>query len=165
MTKISMKGSTIHTQGNFPEKGEKCPNFSLVTKDLSEACLLDFGGRWKVLNIFPSVDTPVCGTSVRKFFEALSTREDTVLLNISMDLPFAQQRFCASAGIPNATSLSAFRSDFSESFGVKISDGPLMGLCARAVLVLDHDNRVVYSELVPEITQEPDYDAVFEQLV
>jgi thiol peroxidase len=157
MATITLRGNPIHTAGELPAKGNTAPDFSLLRSDLSRASLAAFSGK-KILNIFPSIDTPVCATSVRKFNKLVADKGISVL-NISEDLPFAQKRFCGAEGIDKCETLSAFRSSFSKDFGVEIADGPLAGLSARAVLVLDEANNVVYAELVPEIGQEPNYDA------
>jgi thiol peroxidase len=163
MATITLKGNAIHTSGDLPDVGATAPDFSLVKTDLSEGKLASYKGM-KILNIFPSIDTPVCAISVRKFHEQAASLPNVTVLNISADLPFAQKRFCGSEGIANAQCLSTFRSDFSERYGVKIVDGPLAGLCSRAVLVLDGDNKVVHAEQVPEIAQEPNYGAVLAQV-
>lgn len=157
MATITLRGNPIHTAGELPAQGSASPDFSLLRSDLSRASLGAFSGK-KILNIFPSIDTPVCATSVRKF-NKLATDKGVTVLNISEDLPFAQKRFCGAEGIDKAETLSAFHSSFGKDFGVEIADGPLAGLAARAVLVLDETNKVVYAELVPEIGQEPNYDA------
>lgn len=162
MATITLKGSEIHTAGELPAVGAAAPATTLHSTALAPTTLDDFGGKKKVLNIFPSIDTPVCATSVRKFHEELASVEGTVVLCISADLPFAFKRFCAAEGIENVEGLSTYRSDFGQAWGVQIADGPLEGLMARAVVVLDASNRVVYSELVPEIAQEPDYTAAIE---
>src|SRR5262249_51657668 len=132
--------------------------FTLVKTDMSEANLSSFPGK-KVLNIFPSVDTAVCATSVRQFNQRASQRPGVTVLNISADLPFAHKRFCAAEGLDRVVSLATFRGSFARDYGVLMTDGPLAGLCARSVVVLDEDNRVVYTEMVPEIAQEPNYEA------
>jgi thiol peroxidase len=159
MAQITLKGNPIHTVGELPAKGAEAPPFTLVKTDLSEASLADYGARKKVLNIFASLDTGICATSVRTFNAKAAAREDTVVLNISADLPFAHGRFCAAEGLEGVETLSTFRSSFAEDYGVKIVDGPMAGLCSRAVVVLDEQNRVLYTEQVPEIAQEPDYEA------
>jgi len=164
MAQITLKSNAIHTNGDLPTTGIKAPDFRLVRTDLSEATLETYRGKKKVLNIFPSIDTAVCAMSVRKFHEQAGGRSDAVVLNISADLPFAQKRFCAAEGIENAEGLSTFRSDFAERYGVRIVDGPLAGLCARAVLVLDANDAILYRELVAEITQEPNYAAALKAL-
>ncbi|MDC3953256.1 thiol peroxidase [Polyangium jinanense] len=162
MAKITLKGNPIHTSGELPAKGSAAPDFKLVRADLSEASLASFSGK-KILNIFPSVDTPVCAISVRTF-NKLASEKGVTVLNISKDLPFAQKRFCGAEGIDKAETLSAFRSSFGKDYGVEITDGPLAGLAGRAVLVLDGDNKVIHAELVPEIAQEPNYDAALAAL-
>jgi thioredoxin-dependent peroxiredoxin len=156
MARITLKGNPFNTCGELPKKGAAAPAFTLVNNDLGEAKLSDFGGV-KVLNVFPSLDTPVCALSVRAFNEKAAGRPGVTVLNVSADLPFAQKRFCGAEGIDRAVTLSSFRSTFARDYGLEIADGPLRGLCSRAVLVLDAENRVVYTEQVPEIAQEPDY--------
>jgi thiol peroxidase len=157
MATITLRGNPIPTAGDLPKVGDAAPDFSLVRSDLSRASLASFSGK-KILNIFPSIDTPVCATSVRKF-NKLASEKGLTVLNISEDLPFAQKRFCGAEGIDKCESLSAFRSSFGKDYGVEITAGPFSGLTARAVVVLDGDNKVIHSELVPEIAQEPNYDA------
>jgi thioredoxin-dependent peroxiredoxin len=157
MATITLKGNPIHTAGDLPKAGNEAPDFSLLRGDLSRAKLSSFPGK-KVLNIFPSIDTPVCATSVRKF-NKLASEKGLTVLNISEDLVFAQKRFCGAEGIDKCESLSAFRSSFGKDYGVEITEGPFAGLTARAVLVLDENNKVLHAELVPEIAQEPNYDA------
>ena len=164
MTAITLKGNETHTAGKLPGKGEVVPKFSLVRNDLSEVGLDAYHGKRKILNIFPSLDTSVCSTTVRKFHEKAAGLSNVALLCISKDLPFAQKRFCEAEGIKNAELLSAFRSSFAKDYGLEITDGPLKGLCSRAVLVLDENNRILYSEQVPEITDEPHYDAALNVL-
>ncbi len=159
MSQVTLKGNPVEVSGTFLQAGQTAPDFSLVTGDLSEKSLNDFAGKRKVLNIFPSVDTGVCAASVRKFNEKATSLDSTVVLCISHDLPFAQSRFCGAEGIENVVMLSAFRSGFAQDYGVAQTSGPLAGLTARAVVVLDENNQVLYSQLVPEITEEPDYDA------
>ena len=159
MAKITLKGNAINSIGNLPKVGEKAPDFVLVKNDLSEAKLSDYQGKKVVLNIFPSLDTPVCATSVRKFNAELNNLENTVVLCISRDLPFAQARFCGAEGLKNVVTLSEMRGEaFSQAYGVKIVDGPMAGLMARSVVVIDEKGKVIYNELVPEIVQEPDYN-------
>ena len=163
MATITFKGSPIHTAGTLPAKGAGAPAFKLVAGDLSEATLEKFAGKKKILNIVPSLDTGVCQMSARKFNTAVGDLKNVVLINISADLPFAQKRFCESEKLTHITNLSVFRSpDFGRAYGVTISDGPLTGLLSRAVLVLDENNKVLHAEQVPEIAQEPDYDAALE---
>ncbi|UQA60972.1 thiol peroxidase [Polyangium aurulentum] len=162
MATITLKGNPIRTSGELPAQGSAAPDFSLLKGDLSRASLSSFPGK-KVLNIFPSIDTPVCQASVRKFNEVAAKR-GVAVLNISEDLPFAQKRFCAAEGIDKCESLSAFRSSFGRDYGVEIAEGPFAGLTARAVVVLDESNKVIHAELVPEIAQEPNYDAALAAL-
>ena len=158
MATITLKGNAINTAGQLPATGSVLPSFRLVKSDLSEATLADFAGRKLVLNIFPSLDTPVCAASVRRFNQEAASLGDTVVLCISADLPFAHSRFCVAEGIENVVSLSTFRSpEFATAYGVGIVDGPLKGLMSRAVIVADASGKVLYSEQVPEIVQEPDY--------
>lgn len=164
MAKITLKGDEIHTSGDLPPKGAKAPDFQLTKSDLSELSLKELGSGVKLLSIFPSIDTPVCQTALRRFYQELGKRKGVTVVNISRDLPFALSRFCAVEGMSDAITLSAFRSDFPKQYGVEIVDGPVKGLCARAVLILDEENRVLYSELVPEIAQEPDYAAALKAL-
>ena len=160
MATITFKGNPIQTSGHLPDKGAFAPDFKLAKTDLSDAGLKDFAGKKKILNIVPSLDTGVCATSAKKFNEAVSALGSVVLLNVSADLPFAAGRFCESHSLKNVVALSTFRSpDFAKAYGVGIVDGPLAGLTARAVVVLDAQNRVLHAELVPEIAQEPNYEA------
>lgn len=163
MAKITLKGNAINTSGTLPAVGSKAPEFTMVKEDLSEASLSGISGR-KVLNIFPSVDTGVCASSVRAFNVKAAGLKDTIVFNISKDLPFAMKRFCGAEGIKNAQTASVFRSDFAQKYGLEIVDGPLKGLCSRVVLVLDADNKVVYAQQVAEIATEPDYDAALKVL-
>lgn len=159
MATTNFKGQPVKIIGEFIQVGKIAPDFQLVKKDLSTFSLKDLKGKNVVLNIFPSLDTGVCAASVRKFNKLAAELKDTVVLAISKDLPFAQGRFCSAEGIENVVPLSDFRfSDFDESYGVLMADGPLSGLLARAVVVVGKDGKVAYTELVPEITQEPDYD-------
>lgn len=164
MAEITLKGNTIHTSGTLPAVGTAAPAFTLVGDDLSEATLETYAGKKKVLNIFPSVDTGICALSVKAFNAQAGGKEGVVVLNISEDLPFAMKRFCGAEGVENAINLSAFRSNFAQEYGLQITDGPLKGLCSRAVIVLDADNNIVYTEQVPEIAQEPNYDAALAAL-
>lgn len=163
MATITLKGNPIPTAGELPSVGSTAPAFSLVRTDMAEVHLSNYSGK-KVLNIFPSVDTPVCATSVRTFNQRAAGRPGVTVLNISADLPFAHKRFCAAEGIQNVESLSTFRSSFAKDYGIAMTGGPLAGLTARAVLVLDEQNRVVHRELVPEIAQEPNYEAALQAL-
>jgi len=158
MASITLKGNPVHTSGDLPKVGAPAPNFKLVRNDLSEVSLETFAGKKKVLSIFPSIDTPVCATAVRTFNQKAAAAGNAVVLNISADLPFALKRFCGAEGIDKVETLSAFRGEFSKDYGVRIADSPLAGLCARAIVVLDEQNKVVYTEQVPEITQEPNYE-------
>lgn len=158
METIYFKGEPCHTYGSLPKVGEKAPCFTLVTPELKEVHCTDFKGQKVVLNIFPSLDTPVCATSVRRFNQEAASLENTAVLCVSMDLPFAAGRFCSAEGITDVTAASAFRSpSFIEQYGVGIVDGPLAGLLARAVIVIDEDQNVVYADLVNEITNESNY--------
>ena len=153
-----MRGNPINTVGELPAVGSPAPAFNLTGADLGAVSIEQFSGKPVLLNIFPSVDTPVCATSVRKFNERAAGSGATVV-NVSKDLPFAQKRFCGAEGIENVKTASAFRDSFGEDYGVSIADGPFAGLLARAVVVIGADGNVAYTELVPEIAQEPDYDA------
>lgn len=159
MSKVTLQGNPVEIGGSFPAAGAAAPALSLAAGDLSDKTLADFAGKRKVLNIFPSVDTNVCAQSVRTFNERASSLDNAVVLCISADLPFAQARFCGSEGLDNVVSLSTFRSSFARDWGVAIESGPLRGLTARAVVVLDENDKVLHAELVPEIAREPDYDA------
>jgi thiol peroxidase len=164
-SKVTLGGNPIDIVGNFPKKGEVAPDFSLVGKDLADVALKDFDGRRKILNIFPSVDTGVCATSVRTFNKRASELTNTVVLCISADLPFAQARFCGAEGLEQVITLSVLRGrEFLGNYGVEIASGPMAGLAARAVIVLDEKNRVLHGELVPEIKTEPDYEAAIKAL-
>lgn len=165
MASVTLGGNPVHTNGDLPAVGSTAPAFSLVGNDLSEVRLADHAGKNVVLSIFPSIDTATCATSVRTFNERAASLEDTVVLNVSADLPFAQSRFCGAEGIENVATASAFRSSqFAEEYGVKLIDGPLQGLCARAIVVVGTDGNVKYTELVPEIAQEPDYEAALSSI-
>ncbi len=160
MATITLKGTPIQTVGMLPKPGAKAPAFKLTKEDLSDVGLEAFAGKKKILNIVPSLDTGVCAMSAKTFDRAVSALADTVLLNISADLPFAQKRFCESADLKTIVNLSTFRAPaFGKDYGVTITTGPLAGLLSRAVLVLDKDDKVVHAEQVPEIAQEPNYDA------
>ena len=159
MASITLGGNPIHTNGELPKVGSKATNFNLVKTDLGTATLADFAGSRVVLNIFPSIDTGTCATSVRKFNENASTLENTKVLCISRDLPFAQKRFCGAEGIENVENLSDFKTgSFGDAYGLTIVDGPLAGLLSRVVIVLDENGIVTYAEQVPEIAQEPNYE-------
>lgn len=160
MSQVTLGGNPIEVDGQFPQKGQAAPAFSLVNAKLQDVTLDDFNGKRKVLNIVPSLDTPTCATSTRKFNEAAGKLENTVVLVVSADLPFAQGRFCATEGLNNVVTLSLMRGrEFLNNYGVAITTGPLAGVSARAVVVLDADNKVIHSELVSEIKEEPNYDA------
>ena len=160
MASITLKGSPVETVGQLPAVGTKAPDFTLVKGDLSETNLGEYTGNNVVLNIFPSVDTSVCATSVRRFNSDSAKHPNTTVLCISADLPFAQERFCGGEGIENVIMLSTFRNqDFGNNYGVVMTSGPLKGLMSRGVVVIGSDGAVKYAEQVPEITQEPDYNA------
>lgn len=160
MATITLKGNPIHTIGDLPKPGTTSPDFALVAGDLSEATLASFAGKRKILNIIPSLDTGICQMSARRFNTEAGKLADTVIINISADLPFAQKRFCDAEKLGHVVNLSSFRSpQFGHAYGVAITDGPLAGLLSRAVVVLDRSNKVVHAQQVPEIAQEPDYDA------
>ena len=162
---VTLGGNPIEVSGSFPASGDQAPAFSLVGKDLADVTLASLAGKRKILNIFPSIDTPTCATSVRKFNQAASDAANTVVLCISADLPFAQTRFCGAEGLANVQTLSTMRGrDVLEAYGVAIASGPLTGVSARAVVVLDENDRVVHSQLVGEITDEPDYAAALAAL-
>jgi thioredoxin-dependent peroxiredoxin len=165
MATITLQGNEIHTAGEFPRVGSKAPDFTLTDRDLNDAALSRWMGKKKLLSIFPSIDTPVCAISTRKFNDYARTHDDTVMLMVSADLPFAHKRFCGDEGLDNVVTLSTMRSDdFARGYGVLIADGPLSGLTARAVVVLDENDTVVHAELVPEIASEPDYEAALKAL-
>lgn len=165
MATITLKGNPIKTSGDLPVVGETAPNFVLTKGNLTDVTLKDFEGKRKLLNIVPSLDTGVCAASARRFNQEATNVQDTVVLTISDDLPFAQKRFCEAEGIQNVMMLSELRSrDFGVDYGVRITDGPLAGLLSRAVVVLDKENRVLYTEQVPEIAQEPNYEAALKAL-
>lgn len=164
MATTKFKGNEVHTSGDLPAEGSKAPALKLVGADLSEKTLSDFAGKKKVLTINPSYDTGVCASTARQFNEKAGQRGDTAVLMISRDLPFAQKRMCEAEGLDGVVPLSAFRSDFAKDWGVELVDGPLAGLTARAVVVLDQNDQVVHSQLVDEITEEPDYDAALKAL-
>lgn len=157
---VKLRGNPITIKGHFPVKGEQAKPFTLVAKDLKDISLSDYKGKRKVLNIFPSIDTSVCATSVRKFNQLAGQVPNCVVLCISVDLPFAQARFCGAEGLDNVIMLSTLRGwAFKKDYGVEIADGPMAGLTTRAVIVLDENDKVIYSQLVDEISTEPDYDA------
>jgi thiol peroxidase len=165
MATVTFKGNAIHTNGDLPAVGSQAPELKLVDGKLNDVSLSTYAGKKKLLNIVPSLDTPVCATSTRKFNEHAKTHPDTVVLIISADLPFAQGRFCTGEKLDNVVPLSLMRSrQFAKDYGVLIQDGPLAGITARAVVVLDENNQVRYTQLVPEIAQEPDYEAALAAL-
>ena len=163
MAQTALGGTPVNTVGELPAVGSS-PSFSLTKGNLSEVTAADYAGKRLVLNIFPSIDTPTCATSVRTFNEKASALDNTVVLNVSADLPFAQGRFCGAEGIENVESASSFRSDFGSQWGVTLAEGALSGLLARAVVVLDEAGTVTYTELVGEIAHEPNYDAAIAAL-
>lgn len=166
MAKTAFQGAPVSLAGEFIAVGAQAPEFSLVKGDLSNFTLADIKGKYAILNIFPSMDTGVCAASVRKFNKLAAGMDNTVVLAISKDLPFAQGRFCTAEGIENVIPLSDYRytSDFGEKYGVLMTDGVLCGLLARAVVIISPEGKVIYTELVPEITQEPNYDAALAAL-
>ena len=165
MAKITLKGNPINTNADLPQVGNEAPDFNLTKGDLSQATLADFKGKKVVLNIFPSIDTSTCAASVRHFNQEASQLDNTVVLCVSKDLPFAQSRFCGAEGLENVVTLSDFRSeDFAKNYGVEMVDGPLAKLDARAVVVLDESGVVKHTELVSEIVDEPNYQAALEAL-
>jgi thiol peroxidase len=159
MAEITLRGNPIHTAGELPAVGSPAPAFTLTGGTLGDVTAGDFAGKTLVLNIFPSIDTGVCAASVRAFNERAAGRDDIAVLNVSADLPFAQARFCGAEGLENVTNASTFRSDFGDVYGVTITDGPMAGLMSRAVVVVDPDGKVTYTQQVPEIAQEPDYES------
>ena len=164
MAQVTLRGNPFNTSGELPAVGSSAPGFSRVGSDLSEITDDSLSGKKVVLNIFPSIDTPTCAASVRTFNERAGGRDDTVVLCVSEDLPFAAGRFCGAEGIENVSTGSAFRGDFGADYGVRLEDGPLAGLTARAVVVLDESGTVQYTQLVGEIGEEPDYDAALAAL-
>lgn len=165
MATVTLQGNPFNTNGDLPAVGSAAPDFNLVTKDLGDVSLKTYAGKKKLISIVPSLDTGVCATSTKVFNERLGGRSDVVVLVVSADLPFAQGRFCGAEGIDNAVTLSMMRSrNFAKDYGVLMVDGPLAGITGRAVVVLDAGDKVVYTQLVPEITTEPDYDAAIKAL-
>ena len=165
MATIKFKGSPIQTQGDFPQVGDQAPALKLVQADLSEATLENFKGKKVIFNIFPSIDTAVCALQLKTFSQKAGQRDDVVMLFASLDLPFALNRFCAAEGVDNAVTASDFRyHSLADNYGVKMTQGPLAGLYARATLLLNNDHQVVYSELVDDVVNEPDYDAAMAAL-
>lgn len=158
MAQITFKGNPVQTAGSLPKVGEQAPDFTLTSDSLGEIKLSDYAGKRLVLNIFPSIDTGICAASARHFNQDASSLENTVVLNVSKDLPFAQKRFCAAEGLENVKNGSEFKNlGFSSNYHVIMQDGPLAGLFSRAVVVVDENGKVIYTEQVPEIVQEPDY--------
>jgi len=165
MAKITLRGNPVNTSGNLPAKGTMAPEFTLVKSDLSSLTLKELKGKKLVLSISPSLDTSVCATSVRKFNQLAAAKDNTLVLAITKDLPFAAGRFCTTEGITNVIPLSGFRdSAFGKAYGVDLVDGPMAGLYARSIVVVDETGKVVYTELVPETTQEPDYDSALKAI-
>ncbi|MCA8414598.1 MAG: thiol peroxidase [Burkholderia multivorans] len=166
MSKVTLGGNPIDLAGTFPTVGSQAPDFKLVGKDLADLTLASFAGKRKVLNIVPSVDTPTCATSTRKFNEAASSLDNTVVIVVSADLPFAASRFCTTEGLENVVTASTFRTGraFANAYGVDVTSGPLNGLTARAVVVLDAQDKVIHAQLVSEIKDEPNYDAALAAL-
>lgn len=165
MSKVTFQGNEVKINGSLPAVGSIAPDFTLAASDLADKTLDSFKGKTKILSIVPSLDTAVCAASARAFNKKAGSKEGIVVLNVSADLPFAASRFCSSEGLNNVVTLSTFRSpEFLNDYGIGISEGPLAGLTARAVLVLDPENKVVHSQLVTEITEEPDYDSVMKSI-
>ena len=165
MAEIKLGGGSANTVGELPAPGDDAPDFKLVKSDLSPVALSDFAGQRLVLNIFPSIDTPTCAASVRRFNAECETLDNATVLNVSMDLPFAQGRFCGSEGLDKVVNASDFRDHtFGQSYGVRFADGPLAGLFARAVVVVDENGKVLHSQYVPVLSNEPDYDAALAAL-
>ena len=164
MAEVTIEGATVSTNGELPKVGDQLPAFTLADAELKDVTLDDFAGKRIVLNIFPSVDTPTCQAQLRTFNKQASSLDNTVVIGVSVDLPFAQERFCGAEGLDDVHTFSAFRSTFGKDYGVTLADTPLEGLLSRGVIVTDANHTVVYSELVPEITDEPDYDAAIDAL-
>lgn len=165
MANITLGGNPTTTNGDLPQKGQELGDFTFTNNDMAEVSLSDYRGKKVILNIFPSVDTGVCATSIRKFNESAANLDNTVVLCISQDLPFAQKRFCGAEGIDNAITLSTFRNDnFAKQMGVAIEKGPFAGLLARSVVVLNEEGKVTYTQLVEEVGNEPDYESALKAL-
>jgi thiol peroxidase len=164
MATTALGGNPVHTVGELPAVGEAAPDFTLTGSDLADVTKAALAGKRVILNIFPSIDTPTCAASVRQFNARAAELDNTVVLCVAADLPFAMGRFCGAEGLTNVQTASTFRSDFGDAYGVKLADGKLAGLMARAVVVLDEQGTVVHSQLVPEIANEPDYDAAIAAL-
>ena len=158
MAEITLHGNAVQTIGNLPEVGSSIKNFDLINVDLQSKSNSDFSNKRIIFNIFPSIDTGICAASARKFNEEASSLNNTVVINVSRDLPFALSRFCAAEGLENVETLSDFRGSFGEDYGVTMTDSPMQGLLSRAVIVADENGKVIYTEQVPEIAQEPNYD-------
>lgn len=166
MAKITLKGKPTETNGNLPAQGKKAPDFQLADGELHNRSLKDYKGKRKMIYIVPSLDTPTCSLSTKKFNEQVKVHPEVTVLVVSADLPFAQKRMCSQENVKNIIPLSMMHSkDFASAYGVLIMDGPLAGICARAVVVLDENDQVVYTELVPEISQEPNYDKALQALL
>jgi thioredoxin-dependent peroxiredoxin len=164
MATIKFQGNPLHTSGELPTIGSKAPDFTLVNGKLADVTLVTYAGKKKVLNIVPSLDTPTCAMSTRKFNEKASKLDNTVVLVVSADLPFAQCRFCETEGLTDVIPLSTFRSSFSDDYGVTLTDTILAGLTARAIVIIDENDRVIYTQLVDELANEPDYDSALAAL-
>lgn len=165
MATIKLGDNAVNTSGNVPSAGTQAPDFTLTGTDLKDFSLGDFSGKFIVLNIFPSIDTGVCASSARRFNAEASSLENTVVINVSLDLPFAQKRFCAAEGLEDVINGSAFRGDsFDKAYGVRMIDGGMVGLFSRAVVVIDEAGKVIYTEQVPSIGQEPDYESALAAL-
>jgi thioredoxin-dependent peroxiredoxin len=164
MASVTLRGNPFGISGELPAVGSAAPDFTLTGNDLGDVTLGSLAGQKVILNIFPSIDTPTCASSVRTFNQRAAEREGTTVICVSEDLPFAMGRFCGAEGIENVKVASAFRSDFTEAYGIKLEEGPLRGLAARSVVVIDEDGKVSYTQLVGEIADEPDYDAALAAL-
>lgn len=164
MAHIKLKGNDIHTRGSLPDIASLAHDFTMVKNDLSEINLYSIKAKYKLLNIFPSIDTGTCATSVRRFNQEAAKLGDVAIINLSMDLPFAQKRFCGAEGIEHSITASLYRSDFLKYYPIEMVDGPLKGLCSRAIIVLNDRNEILHSEQVPELTLEPDYDEALRAL-
>ena len=164
MADITLKGNAIHTSGQLPEVGSTVKDFTLINEKLEEKTLADYAGKKKIFNIFPSIDTGICAASARKFNVEAGNLENTVVINVSKDLPFALGRFCAAEGLDHVETLSDFRGSFGDDYGVVLIDSPMQGLLSRAVIVADENGKVIYTEQVPEIVQEPNYESALNAL-
>lgn len=164
MANITLHGNKINSMGELPEIGSTLKAFTLVNKELKDKTLADFSDKRKIFNIFPSIDTGICAASARAFNEKAGDLENTVVINVSKDLPFALERFCAAEGLDHVTNLSDFRGNFGTDYQVELTDSPMKGLLSRAVIVTDENNKILYTEQVPEIAQEPDYDKALNAL-